>query len=743
MKTFGLWCAAAVLSGVCVAGQSDETTFWQARIDATAARGGGRVTVPAGRHLVAGLFLRDNIELHLEEGAVLEGLVGLEHYPVLSMPHSEGTWSAIVMATNAVNVAITGKGEIFGNGTAWPQPDRSGGLQEGLRARGLFFSDTRNIRLEDFFLRDAACWGVVFKCCDGVVARRVRIDNHANYNNDGFDIEAANALFEDCDVDASDDAFVLKSNDPSFAVTNVVVRNSIARSHCNALKLGTASHGTMADVVFRNVKCLPPTRDYICTVPSYKQFGKPFWSMDRGAEYADFTGGCGISALCVECVDGGRVENVLYEDIGVEGYRVPIFIRGGTRSGRATGTPPGDQYILRNVTMRNVKGVAASPIASSVSGVDGCRVRDVTLEDVEIVCRGADAEASRKALTTPIRDCARSYPEATMFRHILPGYGLYADRVDGLALNRVRLALSPGSSDVRPPTHLTKEVSGVKVRSCGTTDADKGVRISTRAEGWRWKTKKGDLDCLVEDGHVQGFCCDETGVYLSYAGGITKFDWQARKLVETRGPTHLGDSFAYKGKVYAAFALRAPEVVDGRTMRGMIAVYDATTLKLEKSRLFDEPLDGCCVINDVIYSSPDRWGKNGGNNAHALIRRFDLELNDLGITELDFGFSMHYGVQTMATDGTNLYCCCYGKQKNTAVLTPDLKLLGTCRFRGSEGFCWVPESVVGKSTRPYFAVVHACGGNMQGWRADPIGNPPQIALKLVPLSAILEPSQSK
>ena len=297
-----------------------------------------------------------------------------------------------------------------------------------------------------------------------------------------------------------------------------------------------------------------------------------------------------------------------------------------------------------------------------------------------------------------------------------------ADKGDGLTPKSARFSRCPGDPDARSPAKCAADAK----RPC-----------------WQWKTRKGDLDCLVNDGHVQGMCCDETGVYLSYAGGITKFDWQAHKLVETRGPTHLGDSFSYKGKVYAAFALREPKVVDGKKMRGMIAVYDGTTLKLEKSKLFDEPMDGCCVINGVIYSSPDRWGKNGGNNAHALIRRFDLELNDLGITELDFGFKMHYGVQTMATDGTNLYCCCYSKQSNTAVLTPDLKLLGTCRFRGSEGFCRVPESVVGKSKGSCFAVVHACGGNMRGWRADPKGNPPQIELKLVPLSAVLKPSQSK
>ena len=247
---------------------------------------------------------------------------------------------------------------------------------------------------------------------------------------------------------------------------------------------------------------------------------------------------------------------------------------------------------------------------------------------------------------------------------------------------------------------------------------------------WNWKTPKGDLDVLLDSGHIQGMCCDETGVYFSYAGGITKFDWQAHKLAETTGPSHLGDSFAYKGKVYAAFALRQPKTVDGKTMRGMIGVYDAATLKLEKSKLFDSPMDGCCVINDVIFSSPDPRGKNGGKNETAFIRRFDLDLNDLGTTELDFGIRMHYGIQTMATDGTNLFCCCYGGPDNVAVVTPDLKVLGTFLYWGAEGFCRVPELVVKSTGRPLFVRVSACGGNMQGWRKDPTNNPPQVALLL-------------
>ena len=43
----------------------------QQAVDAAAAAGGGRVVVPTGRFLSGSVLLKDNVELHLESGAVL------------------------------------------------------------------------------------------------------------------------------------------------------------------------------------------------------------------------------------------------------------------------------------------------------------------------------------------------------------------------------------------------------------------------------------------------------------------------------------------------------------------------------------------------------------------------------------------------------------------------------------------------------------------------------------------------
>ncbi|MGN0834110.1 MAG: glycoside hydrolase family 28 protein [Kiritimatiellia bacterium] len=436
-------------------GGGDETARWQAAIDAAAARGGGRVTIPGGRHPVGQLNLRSNVELHLAEGAVLDGLVGLEHYQVTELPYSEGTWSAVVSAIGVTNVQVTGRGEVRGNGDKWwlPPPVKHKGCQEGRRARGLFFADCTDVRLEDFTLRDAACWGVVLKRCERVRVLRLTIDSHANINNDGLDIEARDVVIADCRIDASDDAVCIKSNDPGYVVENILVTNVTALSHCNSLKLGTASHGTMRNIRFVDCRTGSGTRDF----RDWRPGRDGCWWAAKPARSDSFPGstpGCAraLSAIVVENVDGGVVEDISFERIAVAGAYVPIFIRGGRRRSRACKIPPSDRCIFRNVRLAQIAGSAESAVASSITGVEACRVKGVSLRDVRIVCRGGGETGAER--TRPVPEKEGAYPEANMFGGCLPAYGLYVRHVDGLRLEGVEFPLAPGTYDRRQPVVL-------------------------------------------------------------------------------------------------------------------------------------------------------------------------------------------------------------------------------------------------------------------------------------------------
>ena len=64
--------AFAVLCCGYASAAATQTAEFQARIDAASQAGGGRVVVPAGEWTVGTLWLKSNVELHLEKGAVLE-----------------------------------------------------------------------------------------------------------------------------------------------------------------------------------------------------------------------------------------------------------------------------------------------------------------------------------------------------------------------------------------------------------------------------------------------------------------------------------------------------------------------------------------------------------------------------------------------------------------------------------------------------------------------------------------------
>lgn len=442
------------------AGTSWTTIGLQREIDAVAAAGGGCVVVPAGVHRVGGLLMRSNVELHLEEGAEINAVTGLEHYHCVELPYSEGVWSAVVMGVGVTNVAITGKGVINGRGGAWPEPneeDFKRGCQEGLRPRGLFFSGSKGIRLSDFTLKDAACWGIVIKACDGVVAKHVKIDSHANWNNDGFDIEAKNVLVEDCEADTGDDAFVIKSNDPKFVCENIVFRRCTARGQANAFKIGTATHGIVRNVRYEDIRCGFGRR--ICTK---LEDGTPMKLLSF--HYTCYINekhptGCMLCGLAFECVDGGVVEDIVVDGMVLEdGVREPIFIRSDLRQVgmHSKKTKPNTLNRLRNVRLSNVRGKALGPYASAIIGVEGFRIENVVLKDVDITVEGAGDKTSRQALEMPVPYKFNCYPTPDIFwPHVFPAYGLYVDRADGVALENVTFRLAAGTTDLRPARVMT------------------------------------------------------------------------------------------------------------------------------------------------------------------------------------------------------------------------------------------------------------------------------------------------
>jgi hypothetical protein len=163
-----------------------------------------------------------------------------------------------------------------------------------------------------------------------------------------------------------------------------------------------------------------------------------------------YLSGAGISAIAIECVDGGTVEDVTVDGVDVSGFKVPIFVRGGTRSNRTCAIPPGTAHALRRIIISNVRGRAESKMPSSITGVAGCRPTDILLQNIAIECIGEDSDT--REISEPDSSLDGKYPEATMFSHLrLPVYGLYVASADGVIYDNVLFTLRIGTTDARKP----------------------------------------------------------------------------------------------------------------------------------------------------------------------------------------------------------------------------------------------------------------------------------------------------
>ena len=280
------------------------------------------------------------------------------------------------------------------------------------------------------------------QCCEKVAIRRLTIDNHANYNNDGIDIEARDAVIEGCDIDAGDDGICLKSNNPEFTMENVLVTNCVVRSHCVPIKLGTATHGIVRNVLVTNCRIEAPRRDY--TLSRDPLVFEPHNRRDGwcSRDYPGSRAGepSASSGIAIECVDGGLVENLTCRNIRIEGgCYVPIFVRANRRMNRNTGAPRGKYNVMRNILFENIDGYSLSAVPSSVSGTEAFRIKDVTFRNVHFIGRGIGNYATLRE-TSPL-ELEGKTPGAGMFMQALPAYGLWARHVDGLKLENTTFSL--------------------------------------------------------------------------------------------------------------------------------------------------------------------------------------------------------------------------------------------------------------------------------------------------------------
>jgi len=240
-----------------------------------------------------------------------------------------------------------------------------------------------------------------------------------------------------CIGDSDDDALTLKSTSKRIT-ENVTITNCILSSHCNAIKFGTESTGGFRNITISNIVVKPsehPTHIY----GTYN----------------------GISGITLGMVDGGIVENIIISDIKIDGPKVPIYMRLGNRGRVHTlDAPKPGVGIFRNVKISNVIATnIGSKIGSSITGIPGYKIENVTLKNISIEYPGGgtieDAEKEIEELET-------HYPESTKFGE-LNSYGFYVRHARGISFDNVSVSFK--NRDSRP-AFVFDDTEDIKIINC-------------------------------------------------------------------------------------------------------------------------------------------------------------------------------------------------------------------------------------------------------------------------------------
>jgi len=401
----------------------------QRAIDECSKAGGGRVVVPTGIYKIGTIELRSNVNLHLEHGATLYGSTDLRDYrPMKSGYISLRTQTEtiqLIYADGVSNVVIDGYGTIDGRGRTFKKLSWN---DEGItRPHLLRFIQSQDIVVRDITLRNSGCWMQHYLACDRLRIDGIKVENRNNYNNDALDLDGCHeVIVTNMTADSDDDAITLKSTSPRLC-ENIRISDCVVSSHCNAIKLGTETNGG-----FRNINI-----SGIVVKPSYNQQEKFFGQW------------IGTSAISLEIVDGGVLENVNVSDITVTGTESPIFVRLGNRArGYQTGVPVTRVGTINGVHIDNVQIREAGRYGCSITGLPGHPVENVRLSRISLSHAGGITASELPAIADSLsNEKEKEYPEATMWGP-LPAKGFYVRHARNVSFDDVEILTT--KPDVRP-----------------------------------------------------------------------------------------------------------------------------------------------------------------------------------------------------------------------------------------------------------------------------------------------------
>ncbi|MEP0367373.1 MAG: glycoside hydrolase family 28 protein [Cyclobacteriaceae bacterium] len=280
----------------------------QKAIDECSAAGGGRVVVPAGTYYIKSIYLKSNVNLHLEEGSELRFSTLPEDYLPVVYTRWEGVemmgLKPLVYAYEEENIALTGKGILNGqasNENWWPwcgagyygyekgdpsqrdDDNRAALFQAGADnvpvserifgvdsyLRPQFFQPYKceRVLVQGVTFTNSPMWIMHPTLCNHVIIDGVSVISHGP-NSDGCDPESSkNVWIKNCLFDTGDDCIAIKSGRNhdgrrvGVSSENIIIQNCVMKDGHGGVVIGSEASGGVKNVFAESCQMDSPELD--------------------------------------------------------------------------------------------------------------------------------------------------------------------------------------------------------------------------------------------------------------------------------------------------------------------------------------------------------------------------------------------------------------------------------------------------------------------------------------------------
>lgn len=300
--------------GAVKGGVVKNTDAFAKAINEVSSKGGGKIIVPRGIWLTGPITLKSNINLHLEDGALIVFSDDFDDYKIIKTSYEGLNAYRCISPINAndlENIAITGNGIIDGSGEAWRPVNQNqitasqwenrikqGGvlsqngktwlpsekakkafdnkidfssssaiteselnsIKDFLRPVMVSIVNSKRVLLDGPTFQNSPAWNLHPLMCQDVIIRNCKIRNTSySQNGDGLDLESCkNALVYNNTFDVGDDAICFKSGkdkdgrDRAIPTENVIVKNNVVYHGHGGFVIGSEMSGGVKNVHVSN-----------------------------------------------------------------------------------------------------------------------------------------------------------------------------------------------------------------------------------------------------------------------------------------------------------------------------------------------------------------------------------------------------------------------------------------------------------------------------------------------------------